>query len=236
MKQDIPVIILAGGFGTRLRSVDATRPKPMVLIKNKPFLFWLVRHLESQGFTDFLISTGYKAEMIEDYPFHDYFKKSRFRFYREDTPLGTGGAVRQIFQQEPTMESAWIVNGDTLLESNLPVINALDWHRDHRQALFTVLENNNVFDAKPNLVTQGKLVLKEGIGGDKFDAGAVLIKRSAFINPETHHQQPPFSLHVLLNYAMTSGHVEYIQIPGLCYDIGTPERFKRFEGTLPDFT
>ena len=94
----VPVLLLAGGFGTRLRSVDSTRPKPMVLVEGKPFLHWLVAYYVRQGFRHFLISTCYLAEIIEQYPWAEHFQDCRFEFYRESTPLGTGGAVRRIFQ------------------------------------------------------------------------------------------------------------------------------------------
>jgi glucose-1-phosphate cytidylyltransferase len=61
------VIILAGGLGTRISEETADKPKPMVLIDGKPILWHLMNIFSSQGFTDFVIATGYKGEVIEEW-------------------------------------------------------------------------------------------------------------------------------------------------------------------------
>jgi len=57
-------IILAGGLGTRLRSVVSEVPKCMAPVAGKPFLHYVIAHLSSQGITDFIVSVGYKSESI----------------------------------------------------------------------------------------------------------------------------------------------------------------------------
>ena len=61
------VIILAGGFGTRLGEMTDKIPKPMVPIGNKPILMHIMELFASYGHTDFLIATGYKEEIIRNY-------------------------------------------------------------------------------------------------------------------------------------------------------------------------
>ena len=58
-------ILLAGGLGTRLRSVVSDRPKPMALVDGKPFLHYLVEQLKKNGVTDMIFAVGYKGSMIE---------------------------------------------------------------------------------------------------------------------------------------------------------------------------
>ena len=60
-------ILLAGGLGTRLRSVVSDRPKPMALIQNKPFMEYVVLELKKQGIQDIIFAVGYKGPMVEDY-------------------------------------------------------------------------------------------------------------------------------------------------------------------------
>lgn len=67
MKIDTPVIILAGGFGTRLSEETSQYPKPMVRIGADPILHHLIRIYAVQGFTDFYIMTGYKHEIIDEW-------------------------------------------------------------------------------------------------------------------------------------------------------------------------
>ena len=60
-------LLLAGGLGTRLRSVVDDRPKPMALVDDKPFLYYLIRQLKQNGIKDIVFAVGYKGSMIEDY-------------------------------------------------------------------------------------------------------------------------------------------------------------------------
>ncbi len=66
-RQDIPVVILAGGLGTRLREETEFRPKPMVPIGGKPILWHIMKHYSYYGFYRFIICLGYKGEMIKRY-------------------------------------------------------------------------------------------------------------------------------------------------------------------------
>ncbi len=222
-----PVIVLAGGLGTRLRTLDPLQPKPMIQVKGKPFLYWLFQHYIQQGFKDFLVSTGHQAQVIETYPWHVDFPQARFVFYREEKPLGTGGAVRNIFEKNPSLHGCWVLNGDTFLPHFLPL------YLEDFLATFLVLEQNELFDATSNLLVHGQYVIGEKIPGDYFDAGAVFTKKQAILNrSELQVSNPPFSLHQLLKAPMQNQQVGYIVLPGTCYDIGTPERYKRFENYL----
>ena len=60
-------IIIAGGLGTRLAEETEDKPKPMVLIRNKPILWHIMNIFSVQGFHEFIISTGYKSNVIEDW-------------------------------------------------------------------------------------------------------------------------------------------------------------------------
>ena len=60
-------IILAGGLGTRLRSVVSDRPKPMALVEGKPFLEYVLQGLKKSGIDDIIFAVGYKGGMVEEY-------------------------------------------------------------------------------------------------------------------------------------------------------------------------
>jgi glucose-1-phosphate cytidylyltransferase len=70
------VVILAGGYGTRLSEETETRPKPMVEIGGKPILWHIMKHYAHYGFTEFCVALGYKGEMIKRY-FLDYARLNR---------------------------------------------------------------------------------------------------------------------------------------------------------------
>ena len=66
------VVILAGGLGTRISEYTKTKPKPMIEIRGKPLIFYIMKQYARYGFTDFIIALGYKGDVIKR-----YFKKIR---------------------------------------------------------------------------------------------------------------------------------------------------------------
>ncbi len=69
------VVILAGGFGTRITEESQFRPKPMIEIGGMPILWHIMKHYSHYGFNEFVICAGYKQEMIKEF-FHDYFLRT----------------------------------------------------------------------------------------------------------------------------------------------------------------
>ncbi len=108
-------IILAGGLGTRLRSVVADRPKPMALIEGKPFMEYVVRGLAAQGIRELVFAVGYKGSMVEEY-FKDgtRFGISASYAYEEEL-LGTAGAIKNAGKYI-TDDWFYVLNGDTFYQ------------------------------------------------------------------------------------------------------------------------
>jgi D-glycero-alpha-D-manno-heptose 1-phosphate guanylyltransferase len=105
-------IILAGGKGTRLRSLVSDRPKPLADVRGRPFLEYLMDFLLRQGCTHFILSIGYKKNMIRSH-FGNAYKGITISYAEEDEPLGTGGAVLKAHGRLTTQRPFLIVNGDT---------------------------------------------------------------------------------------------------------------------------
>jgi len=112
-------IILAGGLGTRLRSVVNDKPKCMADVNGKPFLFYWLQYLARFGFKRIVFSLGYKSEMViewiktikNDYSFSiDYIV--------EKEPLGTGGGIRLALSKTFTND-VLVVNGDSIFLADL---------------------------------------------------------------------------------------------------------------------
>lgn len=74
------VVILAGGFGTRISEESQFKPKPMIEIGDKPILWHIMKHYSSYGFNDFVICLGYKGHVIKEYFYHYYLNESDFTF------------------------------------------------------------------------------------------------------------------------------------------------------------
>lgn len=111
-------IILAGGLGTRLRSVVPDVPKPMAPVNGKPFLASLMNYWVGQGIKRFVLSIGYKSHTIIDY-FGSSFEGSDIDYVVETNPLGTGGALLLANQRLDSNSRYLLLNGDTFFAVDL---------------------------------------------------------------------------------------------------------------------
>ncbi len=121
-----PVIILAGGFGTRLKNILNGLPKPLANINGKPFLFFLLKNLVEEGFNDFVFSLHYKSELIIEIvkSFQsNILMNCKIQFVVEQTPMGTGGAISYINTILEMEDNFIVVNADTWIESGYGLIN-----------------------------------------------------------------------------------------------------------------
>jgi D-glycero-alpha-D-manno-heptose 1-phosphate guanylyltransferase len=114
-------IILAGGLGTRLRSVVSDLPKPMAPVAGRPFLEHLLDYWIAQGISRFILSVGYRSEAIVGH-FGDSYKTATLNYSVEESPLGTGGAVLLAAKQLDPDTPFLLVNGDTYFEVELPAL------------------------------------------------------------------------------------------------------------------
>jgi D-glycero-alpha-D-manno-heptose 1-phosphate guanylyltransferase len=114
------IIILAGGLGTRLRSVVSDLPKCMAPVNGKPFLTYVINHFLQEGITDFIFSLGYKHEIIIQYleNFTPDVSRLALQYSIEKEPLGTGGAIKKacaLIEEE----NVFVTNGDTLFKASI---------------------------------------------------------------------------------------------------------------------
>lgn len=109
-------IVLAGGLGTRLRSVVQDLPKPMAPINGKPFLAFVLEYLKKQGIAEVILSVSYKYELIQEY-FKDEFEGMKIRYNVEKELLGTGGAIKDALKL--IQNQVYVLNGDTIFDIDL---------------------------------------------------------------------------------------------------------------------
>ena len=110
-------IILAGGFGTRLKEAVPDLPKCMAPVNNRPFLLYVINYLRSQGIEKFIFSLGYEHEVVEAYLQTD-FPTLDFQCLVEKEPLGTGGAILASCYKT-SEQTVLVVNGDTIFKANI---------------------------------------------------------------------------------------------------------------------
>jgi NDP-sugar pyrophosphorylase family protein len=123
--QPNPIVIMAGGLGSRLAALTHTTPKPMLQVGGKPLIETLIVELSQQGFKTFYVSVNYKAEVITEYLQDGSKWGVNINFIREKKRLGTAGALR--FLPEGIKEDIVVINGDIL--SKIDVRRMLLFHR-----------------------------------------------------------------------------------------------------------
>jgi D-glycero-alpha-D-manno-heptose 1-phosphate guanylyltransferase len=225
-------IVLAGGFGTRLRSIVADVPKPMAPVAGRPLLEIILSRLAEQGFTRVVLSLGYLADTIVHY-FGDSFRGMVLRHVVEDKPLGTGGAVRLALNY-CTDDHVFVFNGDTFL--NLEVAHAEVLWLQYREPIIVARE-------VPDTTRYGSLetrdthvigfVEKGRSGPGLINAGCYVLLRTALDRFPLH---TPFSLEQdYLSPLVGHAPLRVFVSRGYFIDIGIPEDYARAQTELARF-
>lgn len=113
-REPMEAIVLAGGLGTRLRSVVPDLPKSLAPVAGRQFLAIVLETLAAQGFTSVVLSVGYRWELIQA-AIGDAFAGMTIRYAVENQPLGTGGAIRMSVRQ-CTGPDVFVLNGDSYVD------------------------------------------------------------------------------------------------------------------------
>ena len=111
------IIILAGGLGTRLRSVVSDLPKCMAPVNGKPFLSYVIDYFQQQSISNFILSIGYKHEAIVEF-LNTQYSTINIQYSIEEEPLGTGGAIKKACSLIND-ENVFVTNGDTLFKAGV---------------------------------------------------------------------------------------------------------------------
>jgi D-glycero-alpha-D-manno-heptose 1-phosphate guanylyltransferase len=168
-------VVLAGGFGTRLKEVVPDLPKPMAPVAGRPFLEILLSMLARKGFTRVILSLGFMSEKIISH-FGDNYLGMELIYEVESRPLGTGGAIRAALTHCLT-DHVFIFNGDTYLELEVDELENL-WQKHHNPVI--------VVREVPDTVRFGRV---DVIGGrvtafhEKGMSGVGLINAGCYVLP-----------------------------------------------------
>lgn len=171
-------IILAGGFGTRLKEVVSDVPKPMAPVNGKPFLDYIVRYLQFYGIQHIVFSVGHLSEKIIDH------YGNQFSYSVEKEPLGTGGGIC-LAMQHCKEEDILVLNGDSFFDINLKAL-----YNKHNESLsdcsLALRKVDNA--ARYGTIELGELDMiknfKEKSGKEKpglINAGTYILNRSVFM-------------------------------------------------------
>ena len=165
----LKAVILAGGFGKRLKPVTDFVPKPLVPIKNIPIIEWQIRYLKRFGIKEIIICTGYKKKMIESY-LGKIKTDIKIHFSDEDTPLGTGGAIKKAGKLIKE-DSFFVINGDIITNIDLRKLQ----ERKNSIASIELRTNYGVLETNSDKITKFKE--KKEINDLWMNAGIYFLER-----------------------------------------------------------
>ena len=217
-------IVLAGGFGTRLKQVVPELPKPMAPVAGRPFLEILLTSLAQKGFSRVIMSLGHMADNVTSH-FGDEYAGMELVYEIEEAPLGTGGAVRQALAHCKT-DHVFVFNGDTYLDLEAADIEA-QWQAHHAPVI--------VARDVPDTARYGRLDTSNGrvLGFvEKGVAGPGLINAGCYVLPTNIMNGfalgQPFSLEAdFLAKAAGRQRIDLFVTHGHFIDIGVPEDYAR---------
>lgn len=149
-------IILAGGFGQRLRSLVSHLPKPMADINGVPFLFYLLQYLGKYKVGKYVLSIGYKGKFIKQY-FGSSFNGVKIEYSEEESPLGTGGAIKKALRFVKS-KNILILNGDTLFKVNINLL--MNTHLLFNSRITIALKKMKKFKRYGSACIEGNRIIK----------------------------------------------------------------------------
>ena len=216
--------ILAAGFGTRLRPITYTLPKPMVPLCNKPLIAWAVDSFLAAGVDELIVNLHHLPDALQEFLRAEYAGRAKFFFSIEEEILGTGGGIRRVRPQLASEEEFYLVNGDTI---QFPRWDALrDARRKHDALAALTMRHAPEGDKFTPVYFDDGLVTGFGNGTGE----AMMFAGSHVISTRIFDFLPDRDF---------SGIVEHAYIPalaqgerlagvvddGLWFDIGTPQRY-----------
>jgi len=223
-------IVLAGGFGTRLAGRLAGVPKPMAPIAGRPFLEILLNQLQRAGCARVQLSVGYLHEVIQSH-FGSDFRGMRIDYAIEETPLGTGGAIRLALAQAAE-DSVLVLNGDTFLDADYGAMMRFHTAADAAMTM-AVSHQEDVARYGAVLVHDGRIVGFEEKGRPGYgwiNAGAYVLNRN-LAWPQGLAQKFSFETDVLMPEIARIAPAAF-EVEGFFLDIGVPEDLDRAQTEL----
>lgn len=222
-------IVLAGGFGTRLRQVVADLPKPMAPISGRPFLEILLSMLARKGFTRVVLSLGFMSEKITRH-FGESYAGMELVYEVESQPLGTGGAIRAALARCVT-DHVFVFNGDTYLDIEAEELECL-WQADHHPVI--------VVREVPDTARFGRVEMCDGrINAflEKGTPGAGLINAGCYVLPRDALDEFPLGQPFSLETEFFTKYLQRIRFDGFVthgrfIDIGVPDDYSLAQAAL----
>lgn len=225
-------IVLAGGFGTRLKHVVSDVPKPMAPVADRPFLAYLLDYLISHGVDEVMLSVHHMRKQIMDY-FGDTYTGVRVSYAIEEEPLGTGGGIRFAMEQLAPNKPVLALNGDSVVMLDHSKLYA----RHIQGAAPATLALRKVEDCSRygQVKTEGNAITEFNASGEAgpgyINAGVYVLEPDVF---ERFDLPKSFSIeHDLFGAHVRELGLGHFPVDDYFIDIGVPEDYARAQKELP---
>ena len=206
------VVIMAGGKGTRIASVNSEVPKPMIEIGGKPILQWQIENLKACGLTEIILVVGYMGKVIQD-----YFKDGtsfgvHISYFVESTPLGTAGALFKMSHYDSSLLVTKVLSPQEL--GGLPIDThcVVQWmNKEDERSYYKNRVNAGIEIISPVLLqeTMRNYVPRHPENPDKIDLDRDVLKPN-----------------------IQSGRIYAYDTPEYIKDMGTPDRYYEVESDI----
>ena len=221
-------IILAGGVGSRIKSLSNGVPKPMIVVSGRPFIEWQIMYLIKYGVSRIIISTGYKSFIFED-----YFKNKRNNveiiIALESTPLGTGGGVINA-AKHVLSENVLVLNGDSLCIFD--VCKLIKLHNNYKADLTLVSKYCDDNSRYGMFSLDGDIVKKFDEKNDQSTGGYISVGfycMNIKILREKLETNNSFEYDLMPKWINEKKKIYSLRVDEEFIDIGTPESLKQAE-------
>jgi D-glycero-alpha-D-manno-heptose 1-phosphate guanylyltransferase len=226
-RSPLEIVVLAGGFGTRLRPVVRDVPKPLAPVAGRPFLHWLLEGFARQGVDRVVLATGYLGGMVRE-SVGCTFAGMDIVFVQETAPLGTGGAIWNALAHCRAPQ-AFVANGDSWIGVPLAAL-AAGGAADIVMALRKVPDRTRY----GSVITRGDCVI--GLT-EKGKTGPGLVNAGLYLMRRDLPQRRPFAGAFGLEQTVLAdpGHlvIRAHETDAPFLDIGTPEDFAAAQTLIP---
>ena len=228
------VFVLAGGLGTRIRSMFPDQPKSLIPIHGKPFLEWQLKLLMQQGFTSFVLCVGYLAGKIIECLGDGSALGAHIEYSVEEAPLGTAGALKnaaRFFDR-----TVLVLNGDTYLVTDYRTL--LAHHQEHDKTIGSL-----GLVSVPNTSRYGQVVVSSDNHITEFREKAQSPSQTGLVNAGAYILEPDILDYIpagrtvsieqeIFPVLAAAGLLRGFHVTGSFVDMGTPEGLVDLEALL----
>jgi N-acetyl-alpha-D-muramate 1-phosphate uridylyltransferase len=231
-KENLQVVILAGGKGTRLFPLTQTMPKNMIEIRGKPFLSYQIELLKKNNIYDIVICVGFFAKQIVNYygDGKNFGVNIRYVFEKPDNLLGTAGALKNAEQY--LKDEFFVMYGDSYLPVDFRAIFK-EFVRWGKLGLMTVYKNANKFDKSNTSIANGLVTryerLRKKSDLEYIDYGLLVLKKEVLKNIPS---KKFVDLDFIINHLIKEKELVANEVTQRFYEIGSFSGIKDFEKYL----